>query len=315
MADRPILTLTLNPALDLATHVAEVQAGPKLRCAAPMVNPGGGGLNVSRALLQLGIPSQALVALGGPTGAALRALLQEAGLTFTALASPGDTRQSLAVTDDSTGAQYRFVLPGPVWQTADLAQVLQDIAQHAQIDGLAVLSGSLPPGLAPDTLAQIAAALPGMALVLDSSGASLAHAVANPIPGLAVLRMDSDEAACLAGHPLPSAQHSADLASALVAKGVAATVIIARGAEGNVLARAGQRLLARPPAVPVVSAIGAGDSFVAGLLAAMAKGADWPAALTQGTAAATAAVMTPATDLCRGEDVARLLPQVTLSTL
>lgn len=314
MADRPIITITLNPALDVATHVAHVHPGEKLRCAAPVMNPGGGGLNVSRALAPMGIASQALVALGGATGAALQDLLQGSDLTLIPLPCPGDTRQSLAVTDDASGAQYRFVLPGPVWQAADLARVLRALGAQHQPGGIAVISGSLPPGLAAETPAQLATALPGMTLVLDTSGKPLAHAVTNPIPGLAVLRMDSAEAEGLAGHPLPSAKATATFAAALVAQGVAETVIIARGAEGNVLARADLRLIARPPAVTVISAIGAGDSFVAGLVAAMAWGADWPTALTHGTAAAAATVLTPATELCRAEDVARLLPQVSLST-
>lgn len=315
MADRPILTITLNPALDLATHVARVHPGEKLRCAAPLVNPGGGGLNVSRALSQMGAASRALVALGGATGAALAGLLQDEGISFDTLPSPGETRQSLVVTEDASGQQYRFMLPGPVWQPSDLTQALATVALHNQPGGIVVMSGSLPPGLADDVPAQLAAALPGMALVLDTSGATLTRAVANPIPGLAVLRMDSDEAEALAGHPLPTAADTADFATALVTQGAAETVIIARGAEGNVLARAGTRLIARPPAVRVVSAVGAGDSFVAGLVLTMARGEGWPAALALGTAAAAAAVLTPATDLCKGEDVTRLLPQVTLSPI
>lgn len=315
MADRPILTITLNPALDLATHVADVHPGEKLRCEAPVMNPGGGGLNVSRALAQMGIRSQALVALGGATGAALQDLLDGANLTLTTLPCPGDTRQSLAVTDDASGAQYRFVLPGPIWQAADLARVLDALTAQHQPRGIAVISGSLPPGLVAETPALLATALPGMTLVLDTSGKPLAHAVTNPIPGLAVLRMDSAEAEALAGHSLVGAQDTADFAETLRTRGVAATVIIARGAEGNVLVTDGLRLMARPPMVPIISTIGAGDSFVAGLVLAMAGNKGWAEALALATASAAAAVMTPATELCRAEDVAQLLPQVTVSSL
>lgn len=312
---QPILTLTLNPALDIATGVAHVRSGEKLRCAEPSNNPGGGGLNVSRALHRLGAQSLALVALGGVTGDRLAGLLRDEGVAFLALKSPGETRQSLTVTEDDTGKQYRFMLPGPIWTDADQAQVFTLLAATAHPGGIAVMSGSQPPGVPHDFPARLAAALPDTLLVLDTSGATLAQAVAHPIPGLAVLRMDSDEAEGLAGHPLPDAKATADFAAELVAQGVAATVLIARGAEGNVLATATQRLIARPPKVPMISAVGAGDSFVAGLVLAMARGQDWPQALTQATACAAAAVMTPATELCRAEDVARLLPQVTLSTV
>lgn len=315
MAHLQILTLTLNPALDVATHVARVVAAEKLRCAAPLYNPGGGGLNVSRAVAHLGGRSQALVALGGATGEHLAGLLRAEGIDFLALQSPGETRQSLTVTEDASGQQYRFLLPGPVWQASDQAQVFALLAAHARLGGLAVISGSQPPGVPVDFPTRLAAALPGMAVVLDTSGTTLAQAVAHPIPKLAVLRMDSDEAEALAGTKLATPNETADFAAALVARSAAPVVIVARGAEGNVLASADMRLIARPPIVAVKSAVGAGDSFVAGLVLARARGQDWAQALALGTAAAAAAVMTEATELCRAEDVARLLPQVSLSPL
>lgn len=96
---------------------------------------------------------------------------------------------------------------------------------------------------------------------------------------------------------------------------VAKAVLIARGAEGNVLVTKDLRLMARAPNVQVVSAVGAGDSFVAGLVLTLATGQDLPQALRHATACATAAVITPATELCRADDVARLLPQVMLAAV
>lgn len=315
MAKPAILTITLNPAFDLSTEVDQVQPGKKLRCAVPTVSPGGGGLNVSRALAHLGQGSVALVALGGATGSELARHLKAEGIKVIALEAPGDTRQSLSVTDRHSGVQYRFLLPGPVWSAGDQARLLTRLNSLSKPGTLAVISGSQPPGLPADFPRQMALALTGCGVVLDTSGPALEQAIARPIPGLAVLRMDSDEAEALAGHPLPTPQATADFAETLRAKGAAATVIVARGAEGNVLVSAGLRLFARPPKVPVISAIGAGDSFVAGLVQAMAGKQGWPEALALATASAAAAVMTPATELCRAEDVARLLPQVEISAL
>ena len=313
MAQRSILTLTLNPALDESTHVARVVAGEKLRCAVPKVDPGGGGINVSRAIHHLGGQSLALVALGGAVGDELAALLAAEGIRFQALHSPGPTRRSLTVTEEGTGQQYRFVMPGPAWGAQDQARACAALAQKAQSGGLGVISGSQPLGVPDDFPKHLAAAMAGMELVLDTSGRALAHAVAQPIAGLAALRMDSNEAEALAGASLTTARDTADFAQRLARLGAAHVVLIARGAQGNVLATAEHRLIARPPLVPVVSAVGAGDSFVAGLVLARARGEDWPQALALGTAAAAAAVMTPATELCRADDVNRLLPQVTLS--
>lgn len=315
MAQAAILSLTLNPALDVSTHVTHVVAGEKLRCGAPALNPGGGGLNVSRAIHALGGQSLAVVALGGATGAQLAGLLQAEGLQFQALQSPGETRQSLTVTETASGQQYRFLLPGPDWSEADQAQVFARLAQVASPSGYAVISGSQPPGVPADFPARLAAALPGMQVVLDTSGRALMQAVAQPIPGLAMLRMDSAEAEALVGGPLASPKATADFAAELVDRGVAKAVLIARGAEGNVLVTKYLRLMARPPNVQVVSAVGAGDSFVAGLVLTLARGQDLPQALRHATACAAAAVTTPATELCRAEDVGRLLPQVMLSAV
>ena len=141
----------------------------------------------------------------------------------------------------------------------------------------------------------------------------LTEAVRHPIPGLEVLRMDGEEGESLAGHPLETREATADLAQALVRKGVAKQVIIARGAEGNVLADKDHRIFAKAAKVKVKSTVGAGDSFVAAFVLALARGQSNDEALALGSAAASAAVMSDATQLCRPEDVMRLLPECAVS--
>ncbi len=308
----PILTLTLNPALDMATEVAEFVPGQKLRCTDPMLDPGGGGLNVSRAIRALGGDSLALVALGGLTGDRLAGLIRADGVTFLSILGPGETRQSLTVTEQASGKQFRFMLPGPVWTETERARVFTLLRATARPGGFSVISGSQPPGVPVDFPAQLAGSMPGSRPILDTSGQALAEAVRHPIPGLEVLRMDSEEGEALAGKPLESRSDTADFAQSLVQKGVARMVVVARGADGNVLADAGRRIFAAAPKVKVRSTVGAGDSFVAAFTLALARG-QWPdQALAQGSAAAAAAVMTDATHLCRQEDVDCLLPQATV---
>lgn len=311
---RPILTLTLNPALDMATGVARLTPGEKLRCDEPQLDPGGGGLNVSRAVRALGGESLALVALGGLTGDRLAGLIRAEGLAFLAIHGPGETRLSLSVREGETGRQYRFMLPGPVWQAEDRARVFPLLRATARPGGFSVISGSQPPGVPVDLPAELAASMPDSQVVLDTSGPALLRAVSHPIPGLEVLRMDGAEAETLAGRPLQSRTETADFAQGLVRRGVARVVVVARGAEGNLLADAGQRLFATAPAVQVVSTVGAGDSFVAAFVLALARGTSPAEALSRGSAAAAAAVMTDATQLCRREDAERLLAEVRLST-
>ena len=103
-----ILTLTMNPALDVSTATASVEPTHKLRCAAPVMHPGGGGINVARVLHRLGGDTLALYPSGGPTGAQLTGLLQAEGVPSQALPIAGDTRESFSVHDDRSGQEYRF---------------------------------------------------------------------------------------------------------------------------------------------------------------------------------------------------------------
>jgi 6-phosphofructokinase 2 len=305
----PILTLTLNPALDMATEVPRMVPDEKLRCSEPRLDPGGGGLNVARAVHGLGGEALALVALGGLTGDRLAELIRAEGVMFLGITGPGETRQSLTVNEASTGRQYRFMLPGPIWGEADQNRVFTLLRAAGKPGGFAVISGSQPPGVPIDFPARLAAAMAGMRVVLDTSGQALTQAVDHPIDGLDVLRMDGEEAEALAGGRLETRAQTADYAQSLVARGVARQVIVARGADGSVLAEAGQRLFCKAPKVQVRSKVGAGDSFVGGYVLGLARGLAVDAALSQGVAAAAAAVMTEATELCRAEDVTRLVAE------
>ncbi len=305
----PILTLTLNPALDLSVSTPRVVPGPKLRCSQPRTDPGGGGANVSRVIHRLGGDSTALVALGGPTGAGLEVLLRAEGLTLVPLPAPGETRISFAVTDASGGEQYRFVLPGPTWSEADFDALCEALPEAAPT-GFAVLSGSLPPGLSPDHAQRLVQALAARhwQVIADTSGAVLDVLARGKSP-MAVLRMDRAEAEEVAGRPLPDRRHSADFAAGLVAAGAARAVIVARGPDGSVAATGSERWHVAAADVPVASKIGAGDSFLGAFTLGLAEGMNLPQALSRGAAAASATVMTEGTDLCRSADVARLIAE------
>lgn len=312
-----ILTITLNPAIDLATSVDQVVAGPKLRCDAPQIDPGGGGINVSRSIAILGGASRAFVALGGAAGQQLHDLLTEEGIDVVAFAGPGDTRQNLAVTDRGTGGQYRFVMPGADWDDARCAAVLTAISQASPKGGFVVFSGSLSPGVPADFPARLCAALEerGARLVVDTSGAALRQ-MAQPNGHCPhVLRMDGAEAEDLAGRPLPTRADSAAFAAGLVDAGCAHMVVVARGADGSALATSDARLHACAADVPIQSKVGAGDSFVGGFTLALAQGRAPGDALQRGAAAASAAVMTPATRLCTRADAERLIAECPLSDL
>ena len=306
---RDILTVTLNPALDLATEVGIVEANQKLRCDAPVTDPGGGGINVSRAIQLLGGTSRTFVALGGRNGDRIEELLETAGLTVIRHEAPGETRSSLAVLSKSSGDQYRFMLPGPNWFPLDATAVEAAVVEAASPGGLVVLSGSLPPGMPAQIMPDLCARLAekGADVIADTSGPALhlfAHGeTARPL----VLRMNHFEASELAGHMLADLKESADFASELLDRGVAQMVIVARGPEGSILATREGRWHSHAADVPIRSKVGAGDTFVGTFTLSLAEGLPLPAALTRAVAAASAAVMTEGTLLCRPEDARRLI--------
>ncbi|TNC63752.1 1-phosphofructokinase family hexose kinase [Rubellimicrobium roseum] len=306
---RDILTVTLNPALDFATQVDSVVPGVKLRCAPARTDPGGGGINVSRAIALLGGTSRCLVALAGRNGEALADLLRAAGIDLITHKAPGETRSSLSVRDEKRGEQYRFMLPGPAWAPADVIEAERSILDSARPGGLVVISGTMPPGVLPDLIPDLCGKLreKGCETVVDTSGPPLFFIARAKGPTPDYLRMNQEEADDLAGRRLASLQDSADFAQSLVRRGVARLVIVARGPEGSILATETERLHSRAADVPVRSKVGAGDTFVGSFTLAIARGEPLEEALRRGVAGAAAAVMTEGTALCRREDVERLL--------
>ncbi|MEO0653346.1 MAG: 1-phosphofructokinase family hexose kinase [Pseudomonadota bacterium] len=298
-----ILTITLNPTVDYATATDAVEAGPKLRCAEPHIDPGGGGINVSRAIRLLGGQSTALVAIGGATGAHLLQLLALEGVATVAFQGPGETRQSVSVTEDSSGQQYRFVMPGPSWGEEDVPRALTTVDQATGDGTLVVLSGSQPPGVAKDFPSILSGHVAGRGarLIVDTSGPALFNLAEEPREALYVLRMDGEEGEELAGQPHPRPEDTAAFAESLVKKGVARHVIVARGADGSVLSTADGSWHAVSAPVDVVSAVGAGDSFVGAFTLALAREWSVETCLQFGVAAAAAAVTTEATRLCDRE--------------
>ena len=312
-----ILTITLNPAVDLATHVAKVIAGPKLRCATPRFDPGGGGVNVARAVCKMGGSARALVAVGGAMGARLMDLLTAEDIPTVPVPVSGETRQSFAVTDDSNGAQFRFSVPGQRLTLADADRLLATIKKEATKDGFVVISGSPAPCLEIDFQSRIISALtPASArIIVDTSGPALDELIANPKEPLYMLRVSHGEAVEAAAHAMATVADSAAFAADLVRRGVAKTVVIGRGAEGSVLVCGEQRFFCHAPVVKVRSKIGAGDTMVGALTLALARGEPPERALQWGVAAASASVGTEGTALCDRDAALRWFDQCQLETL
>ncbi|HVY50724.1 MAG TPA: 1-phosphofructokinase family hexose kinase [Devosia sp.] len=304
----PVLTITLNPALDLTTSVAGMVPLRKLRCAAPRFDPGGGGINVSRAIRELGGESHAFVAVGGHTGAQLRDLLNRSGLQLEYWPLVGETRISVTIMDEEKAVPYRFLLPGPTVSAFEADAILEQIAAHIRrYTGYVVASGSLPPGIPDDFYARLARRTRelGGRFVIDTHGLPLRLA-AEERPYL--IRLNHLEAQELVGGEADAAAH--ELAGQLVQRQLAEIAIVTIGERGAILSTPGRQLEIRPPKVAVKSGVGAGDSYVAALVFALASG--WPLeeAARYGVAAAAAAVTTEATELCKREVVDAFYAQI-----
>jgi 6-phosphofructokinase 2 len=306
-----ILTITLNPTVDFATSAQRVYPEHKLRCSEPHIDPGGGGINVARAIRLLGGQATALVAIGGATGAHLLQLLALEGVPTVAFQGPGETRQSFTVTDLAINEQFRFVMPGPVWAEADVERGLRSVDQAAGEGTLVVLSGSQPPGVAKEFPSILANHVTGRGarLIVDTSGPALTQLVQEPHESIDVLRMDGPEAEELAGRTLNDRGDTAGFARELVSRGVAANVIVARGADGSVLSNRQGSWHAVGPAVKVISKVGAGDSFVGAFTLWSARGDAPEECLRAGVSAAAAAVTSEATQLCDAALTQQLMEQ------
>ncbi|HVL72308.1 MAG TPA: PfkB family carbohydrate kinase, partial [Beijerinckiaceae bacterium] len=218
------------------------------------------------------------------------------------------TRVSHAVYERSTGLEYRFVPEGPVIEEEACRRCLAAI--EALDFAYLVASGSLPRGVKPGFYVEVGAIVrrKGAKLVLDTSGPALRETLA--AGGVHLVKPSLGEFEQFSGRSLrdPAAQEEAALD--LVHRGGAELVAVTMGHEGALLASADGVI--RHPALPVTarSAVGAGDSFVAGMTFGLARGQPAARAFRLGIAAGTAAVLTPGTELCRREDVERLLPMV-----
>jgi 6-phosphofructokinase 2 len=298
-----ILTVTLNPAIDLASATPRLIPDTKLRCAAPVYNAGGGGVNVSRAIANLGGRSTPFAAVGGTTGAMYKAMLEAEGIMPLWFETPGMTRQSVTVLEEASNSQFRFVFPGPAWDRALCERAISVLGEAARSMRYVVGSGSLPPGLPDDFYDRIgeAADAAGARFVLDTSGGALREArqASGHRPWLWI--MDNAEANQIAGRPLPDMAALERVAVELRERRTAEVVVLSY-AEGGAVAVSEEGIFAaRPPKVNVVSKIGAGDSFVGGLVFRLAEGWTVADACAYAIAAAASAVTQPATQLCDRE--------------
>lgn len=303
-----IATLTMNPTIDVSLAVDRVFHTHKMRGRDERHAPGGGGINVARVFVRLGGNARCYYLAGGAVGAALDHLIDLHQLVRTRIPIAGETRVSVSVFDAGSEREYRFMAGGPTISENEWQECL---ARLAEAEGeYLVASGSLPDGVPDDFFARVSriAAERGMRFVLDSSGRGLTGGLAGG--GVFLVKPSIGELRALVGSDLASETEIVEAASAIVARGQAEHVAVTLGRDGALLVNAAGAL--RLPAIEVtaVSTVGAGDSFLAGMVHAMAAGKRPPDAFRYGIAAGAAATLAPGSDLARPENIDRLYSAV-----
>jgi 6-phosphofructokinase 2 len=304
-----IVTLTVNPAIDKSASVGNVVPERKLRCGAPHHEPGGGGINVSRAIHKLGGESTALYLAGGPLGQMLSSLLDHEGIDHHPATIQGLTRQNFTVYEESTGQQFRFGMPGPEVQEKEWSKLLDTLYAYEPAPAFIVASGSLPSGMPTDFYARIAkcARELGARMILDTWGEAFFLAVQE---GVYLIKPNLRELGDLAGAVIEEEDEQEALARRIIEQGQSEIVVVSLGAAGALLVDKNGHERLRAPTVPIKSKVGAGDSMVAGITLRLAQGESVLEVVRFGVAAGAAAVMTPGTELCRREDAENLYEKI-----
>jgi 6-phosphofructokinase 2 len=309
-----VVTLTINPALDLSTSVTSVTPVHKLRCAAEQYDPGGGGINVARAIRRMGGDVTAVYPIGGPTGDLLHRLVGKEGIQGATVQVVNDTRMSFTVLEKETSDEYRFVLPGPSLAEEEWRECIGILQRLPEPPDYLVMSGSLSHNVPEDFYARVGRAAKqwGGKVVLDSSGPALAAGI---VEGTYLIKPNLSELRELTGQSLDTEKSRIVACRRLVETGRAEVIALSLGDQGALLVTHDMALRARPLAISPVSSVGAGDSFLGAMVWAIASGRSLAVAFRYGVAAGSAALLTPGTELCRFEDVSDLLGQVEIQAV
>lgn len=304
-----IITVTLNPAVDKYSEVEKLAAGPKLRCGEPEFHAGGGGINVARAVSELGGDATAYWMGGGVFADLLARLLDEVGVAHRALTIADTMRENTIIYEQASDQQYRFCLPGATPTDQEIDACRRQLRELDPQPDYLVFSGSLPPGVSDDLYAVLAdSAPPDTRVILDTHGEPLRLGLQSS--SVYLIKPNIRELGQVAGRDVEDDSQICEVARSLIGQGSCQIVMTSLGSGGAVVTTADDNEFIRAPTVHIRSKVGAGDSTVAGVVKALADDRPLKDAVRFGVAAGAAAVMTPGTELCRRDDVERLYQEV-----
>jgi 1-phosphofructokinase len=299
-----IVTLTLNPSVDRTVEVERLARGEVMRALSVRVDPGGKGINVSRALATHDLPTRAVVTVGGAEGEHLVTLLRDTGIEIVQVPVRGAIRSNITVAEPD-GTTTKFNEPGAQLSGEELAAVVAAVGSAVASADWLVASGSLPAGTPADFYADLVRMLAGSGtqVAVDTSGSALEAVMA---AGPTLVKPNRDELAEVTGRRLRTIGDVVEAAQQLREHGAGA-VLASLGADGAVLVDDDGAIHGRTPAVSPLSSVGAGDAMLAGFLAGGGKGGD---ALVEALAWGAAAVRQPGSGMPSPQDIDRAAIQL-----
>lgn len=296
-----ILTVTLNPVIDISSTIEKLEPERKMRCEAPLYEAGGGGINVSKALRNLGANSLALFFCGGYTGQKLIDLMDKEEIESYPISIQEQTRENFSLIENSTGSQYRFVMPGPNIAHQELKKFYDALRYMDPHPDIVAISGNASPGVPVDFAANVARMGKelGFKTVVDMKGESLIKAVE---AGIFFAKPNITEFRALIGDEKAGLDEIERVARRMIYNGHCEMLLISLADKGALFVSEEKVEHIRTIEVEAKSKVGAGDSMTAGVLCALSAGKSLYEAALYGTAAGTAAVLTPGSQLCTKED-------------
>jgi 6-phosphofructokinase 2 len=299
----------MNPAVDKSTSVNKLVAEKKMRCSEMITEAGGGGINVSKALKELGGESLAIFPSGGINGRLIEKIFEVLGIDFKTIPIEKETRENIVVRENDTNLQYRFVMPGASVTEQEAQACFKIIQQLKPAPEYIVASGSLPPGLPENFFARLAkiAKEQNARFVIDTSGIPLQLAAKE---GVYLLKPNLSELCALAGVSYLQLNEVKNAAFNVIKKEQCEVMVVSMGAAGALLVTHDGCEQVTAPTVKKQSTVGAGDSMVAGMVWMLSQGRSLHETILFGVACGTAATMNPGTQLFTKEDVYKLYNQL-----
>lgn len=303
-----IVTLTINPSVDVSTSVKKMVPFTKMRCAQAHRDPGGGGINVARVLKRLGIDATAIYPAGGASGKLLGTLLEREDVGSVIIPAENETREDLTVFDEATREQYRLIFPGAPLHDIEWKECLASIARIRPPPAFVIASGSLPAGVPDDFYGRVAQASKAHSkVIVDASGPLLKAALQQ---GVYLIKPNLHEFQDLAG--ITAADDAALIAAGrrLIDRGQVEVIALSLGPDGALLITRDLAMRANGLPIEPVSVSGAGDSFLGAMVWSLVTDGSLETALRYGVAGGSAALLSPGTELCRPQDMHRLAAEV-----